>query len=169
MLRRTFLKTSLAAIGTAAVSRAGVAPRGLKIFACDWTLQKTCSPDAFPLAARIGLDGVQVDFGRVKDGVARPPLFDEAHQDRILAAAAEHRVAIASLALGVLNSVPLKCDEAAKQWANSVDRGRVGDDVVRARLASTLAGAAALVAENGQLALTGTTDLLVGVLDIRHR
>lgn len=117
MLRRTFLKSSLAAAGTAALARAiDVAPNGLRIFACDWTLQKTCSPDAFPLAARIGLDGVQVDFGRVKEGVPRPALFDEAHQDRILAAAAEHRVAIASLALGVLNSVPLKTEAAAKQW-----------------------------------------------------
>jgi len=87
-----------------------------RIFACDWTLGKACDPGSFAIASRIGLDGVQVDFGRVKEGVARPPLFDEAHQDRILAASAEQRVPIASLALGVLNNVPYKSDASAEQW-----------------------------------------------------
>lgn len=117
--RRTFLQSSLALAGAAAALRsaraAGVTP-GFRLFACDWTLQKTCSPDAFPLAARIGLDGVQVDFGRLREGVTALPLFDEAHQDKILAAAAGHRVAIASLAMGVLNSVPYKSDAATEQW-----------------------------------------------------
>jgi sugar phosphate isomerase/epimerase len=44
------------------------------------------------------------------------PLFNEAHQDKILAASARHRVAIASLAMGVLNSVPYKSDAATEQW-----------------------------------------------------
>jgi len=117
--RRTFLQSSLALAGAAAALRAaraaGITP-GFRLFACDWTLQKTCSPDAFPLAARIGLDGVQVDFGRLKEGVTTLPLFDEAHQDKILAAAAEHRIAIASLAMGVLNNVPYKSDAATEQW-----------------------------------------------------
>ena len=91
-------------------------PTGFNIFACDWTLGKRGSPESFEVAARVGLDGVQVDFGLVKEGVLKPPLFDEAHQERILAASAQHRVPIASLALGVLNHVPYKNDEAAKQW-----------------------------------------------------
>lgn len=121
--RRAFLAGSLAAGGLAclpstALLRAAQAARaaGFQLFACDWTLQKTSSPDSFPLARRIGLDGVQVDFGRVTESVKTPPLLDPAHQDRILAAAAEHRVAVASLALGVLNSVPYKSDAAAEQW-----------------------------------------------------
>lgn len=115
--RRRFLRTS------AAASAAALAPwlraaraLGFKIFACDWTLQKTSDPGSFELAARIGLDGVQVDFGRVKEGVARPPLLEPAHQERILAAAAEHKVAIASCAFGVLNSVPYKSEAATEQW-----------------------------------------------------
>lgn len=118
--RRTFLQSTLALAGAAAALRTARAAdptgKGFRLFACDWTLQKTCSPDAFPLAARIGLDGVQVDFGRLKEGVTTLPLFDEAHQEKILAAAAEHRVAIASLAMGVLNSVPYKSDAATEQW-----------------------------------------------------
>jgi L-ribulose-5-phosphate 3-epimerase len=94
----------------------GKSPAGFRIFACDWTLQKTCDPGSFAVAARLGLDGVQVDFGRVKEGVARLPLLEDAQQERILAASAEHRVPIASLALGVLNSVPYKSDPATEQW-----------------------------------------------------
>ena len=123
MHRRTFLKTSLGAVGATALlpsPRTGGAPAavgdGFRIFACDWTLQKAGDPGAFPLAARIGLDGVQVDFGRASDGETAPPLFATAQQDRILAASAEHGVAIASLALGVLNHVPYKSVAATEQW-----------------------------------------------------
>ena len=122
--RRTFLKHSLGAFAAATALpslRAATKspPPGFKIFACDWTLQKTCHPDAFEVAARLGLDGVQVDFGRLKPGETRLPLFDEAHQDRILAAAAQRKVAIASLALGVLNNVPYKSDAATEQWVQA--------------------------------------------------
>lgn len=122
--RRTFLRSALGAAGAWAGLRAARAAdaarmpteKGFRLFACDWTLQKTCNPDAFELAARIGLDGVQVDFGRLKEGVTTLPLFDEAQQEKILAASAQHRVAISSLALGVLNSVPYKSDAATEQW-----------------------------------------------------
>lgn len=116
--RRSFLKQSAAAAGAFALlrsTRAGAAT-GFRIFACDWTLRKTCDPESFELAARIGLDGVQVDFGRLAEGVTTLPLFSEAHQEKILAAAAKHGVAIASLAMGVLNSVPYKSDPVAEQW-----------------------------------------------------
>jgi sugar phosphate isomerase/epimerase len=121
--RRSFLKYSAGAVGGIGVlwsaqNKVATPPdlSGFRLFACDWTLQKSCSPEAFALAARIGLDGVQVDFGRVKEGVTSLPLFDEKHQDKILAAATQHGVAIASLALGVLNNVPYKNDSTAEQW-----------------------------------------------------
>lgn len=120
--RRAFLQRSVATAGALALApsrmfgAAAARPNGFRLFGCDWTLQKTCSPEAFAVAHRIGLDGVQVDFGRVKDPSERPPLFDPAHQDRILAAAAQHGVAISSLALGVLNAIPYKSGEATRQW-----------------------------------------------------
>lgn len=123
--RRTFLQHSLSAVGAAALLGTGRAAEkmatssagnGFRLFACDWTLQKTCNPDAFALAARVGLDGVQVDFGRLKEGVTTLPLFDPAQQERILAASAQHGVAIASLALGVLNHVAYKSEASAEQW-----------------------------------------------------
>lgn len=124
ILRRTFLKHSLGAIGAAAHLSARAAAtkpiaatgNGFRLFACDWTLQKTCNPEAFALAARIGLDGVQVDFGRLKAGVTTLPLFDPAHQDKVLAASDQHGVRIASLALGVLNNVAYKSEAGAEQW-----------------------------------------------------
>lgn len=121
ILRRSFLRQALgtaALLPAARTSRSADRPAaaGFQIFACDWTLRKTCDPDSFALAARIGLDGVQVDFGRLAEGATRLPLFDEAHQDRILEASSRHRVAIASLALGVLNSVPYKSDPVTEEW-----------------------------------------------------
>lgn len=116
LTRRHFLQRSLGSLALLPALRAANSGAGFKLFACDWTLQKTCHPDAFPLAARIGLDGVQVDFGRLKEGVTTLPLFDEKQQDAILAAAAEHKVAIASLALGVLNTVAYKSEAATAQW-----------------------------------------------------
>lgn len=120
--RRSFVQSSLAAVGVAALGRVAraadpvAAQPGFRIFACDWTLQKLCNPDAFELAARIGLDGVQVDFGRPKEGEATLPLFNKAQQDRIVAAAEKHRVVISSLAMGALNNIPYKSDRATEQW-----------------------------------------------------
>lgn len=122
--RRSFISGSLAFAGSAAfgtVARAAATTRpafgkGFSIFACDWTLEKSCDPEAFELARRIGLDGVQVDFGKPSGG-GRPRLFDEAVQDQIMAAAERQGVAVASLCLGVLNSIPYKSSTDAEQWA----------------------------------------------------
>lgn len=117
---RSVLAAGGAVIAAATMLRASRAAAsrgsGFQIFACDWTLRKKSSPGAFALADRIGLDGVQVDFGSPAAGAAAPPLFDPAHQDEILAASADHGVAIASLAMGELNGVPYKSDAAAEQW-----------------------------------------------------
>lgn len=121
--RRSFIKQTLGAAGAWALLRPARAaePKGFKIFACDWTLGLRCNPAAFELAARIGLDGVQVDFGKPAAGATVPPLFDAAQQERILAASAQHGVAISSLAMGVLNDVPYKSDAATEEWVlNSI-------------------------------------------------
>jgi len=123
LTRRSFLSASLAFAGAAAVGRLARAAAGrpeggpgFRIFGCDWTLEKSCNPEAFPLARRIGLDGVQVDFGRPPAGGGRPALFDEALQDRILSAADREGVAVASLCLGIANDVPYKRGPAAEAW-----------------------------------------------------
>ena len=118
MKRRTFFTTTALAALSAKISslRAATSGMNVKIGACDWTLKQATQPVALDLAKRIGLDGVQVDFGRTRDASGLLPLFDEALQDTYLAKSAELGVAIPSLAMGVLNEVPLKIEADAAKW-----------------------------------------------------
>jgi L-ribulose-5-phosphate 3-epimerase len=124
MKRRDFLKSASAA---AACSALGVPDfsqgaeeqkkcRLLGIGACDWTLRLTAKTESLDLAKRIGLDGVQVDFGHEVQANGKLPLHDEMLQDAFLAKSAETGVKVPSLALGVLNSIAYKSEENAKQW-----------------------------------------------------
>lgn len=88
-------------------------PRGFRIGVCDWTIGKRTDPTALALAKKIGLDGIQVDFG---GGEKDLPLFDPALQKRYLEEAQTQDVRIASLAMGVLNEVPYKSDLRAEKW-----------------------------------------------------
>ena len=89
------------------------APAGFKLGICDWTIGKTANPGSFEIAKRIGLDGVQVDFGSGENSL---PLFDEQLQQDILDAAKAQKMEVASLAMGVLNNVPYKSDRRAERW-----------------------------------------------------
>ncbi|MCH7559090.1 MAG: sugar phosphate isomerase/epimerase [Planctomycetes bacterium] len=87
--------------------------RGFKLAVCDWTIGKTADPASLEAAKRIGLDGVQVDFGRAETNL---PLFDADLQRRFLDEASRGDMEIASLAMGVLNGVPYKSDIRAELW-----------------------------------------------------
>ena len=124
--RRAFLATSAAALGAAVLPRPSLraqaapapgAEKGFRIFACDWTMGLSCDPAAFAMAARIGLDGVQVEFGKTPEADGSLPLFAAAKQDQILEAAAKHSVAVASLALGAVNRIPYKSAPEAEKLA----------------------------------------------------
>jgi sugar phosphate isomerase/epimerase len=92
------------------------APRGFSLGVCDWTIGKRCDPAALALAKKIGLDGVQVDFG---GGPAKdPPLFDAQLQSRYAEEVKAQGVRIASLAMGVLNEVAYKSDPRAEKWVD---------------------------------------------------
>jgi len=91
------------------------ASKGFKIGVCDWTIGKRSDPASFEVAKRIGLDGVQVDFG---GGEKDLQLFDIDLQARIVAAAAKHEMEIASLAMGNLNNVPYKSDPRTEGWVS---------------------------------------------------
>jgi len=86
---------------------------GFKIGVCDWTIGKMSDPASLEVAKRIGLNGVQVDFGRAEDDL---PLFDPELQKRFVDARQEHEMEIASLAMGVLNNIPYKNDPRAERW-----------------------------------------------------
>ena len=87
--------------------------RWFKIGACDWSLGKRSNPAAFDLAKQIGLDGVQVDMGSAANDMR---LRQPEVQKEYLATARRTGVAIASLAMGELNNVPLKSDPRAAEW-----------------------------------------------------
>jgi L-ribulose-5-phosphate 3-epimerase len=91
-------------------------PRGFRLGVCDWTIGKRCDPGAFALAKKIGLDGVQVDFGGGPD--KDPPLFDPQLQKRYTEQIAAQEMRIASLALAVLNEVAYKSDPRAEKWVD---------------------------------------------------
>lgn len=89
----------------------------LSLGVCDWTIGKTGDPAAFELAARLGLDGVQVSLVPKGDTLA---LADPVFRRTFLEAARKARLPITSLAIGDLNDVPLKSDPRAEVW---LDKG----------------------------------------------
>lgn len=99
--------------------RPGADPSGrtaaynLRLGVCDWTIGKTGDPAAFELAARLGLDGVQVSLVPKGDSLA---LADPELRRAFLQAARKARIPIASFAVGDLNDVPLQSDPRAERW-----------------------------------------------------
>ena len=117
MNRRVFSQTAISSLAIAVARlRAAVPGMGLKFGACDWTLKLTAKAESLDLAKRIGLDGVQLDFGSEPGADGRLPLFDQALQDAILAKSASLGVAVPSLAMGVLNKHGLKNSADAEKW-----------------------------------------------------
>ena len=89
--------------------------RGFKIGVCDWTIGKSADTASLEMAKRLGLDGVQVNFGSGQDDL---PLFNPELQKKFLESAREHEMEIVSLALGTLNDVPYKSDPRAERWVS---------------------------------------------------
>jgi sugar phosphate isomerase/epimerase len=120
----------LALTGACASRQGGQArkPKGFKLGVCDWTVGKTSHPESFDVAKRIGLDGVQVDFGRGEDDL---PLFDAGLQQDILGHVEQSGLEVASLAMGVLNNIPYKSDPRAERW---VDRAIDVCEVMRTNI-----------------------------------
>ena len=92
--------------------------RRFKIGACEWSLRKN-DPTCFDVAKEIGLDGVLVDLGRAANEMH---LLKPDVQKAYLDAAKRTGLEVASLAMGEMNSVPLKSDPRAEEWLEkSVD------------------------------------------------
>ncbi|MEI8372209.1 MAG: sugar phosphate isomerase/epimerase family protein [Planctomycetota bacterium] len=81
--------------------------KGFKIGGVDWELKGANNPEAFAVAARLGLDGVQVDLGNV-EAMRNPD-----RQKQFMTLAQKHHVEIASLALGIFGGLPLATDKRA--------------------------------------------------------
>jgi sugar phosphate isomerase/epimerase len=80
---------------------------------CDWTIEKSGDPAALELAAKFGLDGVQVSLNPNGESLA---LLDKDLQQTYLATIKKTGVQVASFCIGELNNVPLKSDPRAERW-----------------------------------------------------
>lgn len=95
-----------------------------QIGACDWSLGITCSPAVFDYAREIGLDGVQLSYNKREDETY---LLRPENQQAMREASKRTGVKIASLAIEIINSVPLKALENPQtvNWINgSIDAAK---------------------------------------------
>ena len=108
MKRRSALRhvALLSVAALAGLPKAALAKRkSFQIGACDWSLGPTCSPAVFDYAKELGLDGVQLSYNKQGD---ENYLLRPENQRAMREASQRTGVKIASLAIGLLNEVPLK-------------------------------------------------------------
>src|SRR5690242_12459808 len=79
----------------------------LRIGITDWNLKQTVQPEAVPIAARLGFDGVQVSCGRRLVG-DKMPLDNPETIAQYLKLAAENRIAIDGTCVDRLHDNGLK-------------------------------------------------------------
>ena len=83
LTRREMLATLTAAGLALRVAQIKAAAPGFKIGVCDWQINKRSDPAALEVAKRIGLDGVMVDMGSLKNDLhLRRPEFRRAIRKR---------------------------------------------------------------------------------------
>jgi L-ribulose-5-phosphate 3-epimerase len=111
--RRTLLKSGVAFTLGAEAARAGH-PK-LKIGVTDWNLYLGASPEAVPLAARLGFEGVQVSFGRkIADG--KLPADNPEIIERYRSLSKQYRMPIDGTCVDRLHDNGLKSDKQAPKW-----------------------------------------------------
>jgi L-ribulose-5-phosphate 3-epimerase len=72
---------------------------------CDWNLGDSADPSFIPLAARVGLEAMQVSVGTAPDNI---PLRETAVRRRYIELGKKHNMVYCSVAAGsILNSIPL--------------------------------------------------------------
>jgi len=113
--RRDALR-SLAAAGIGVRLARSAAP-AFRIGVTDWNLRLGANPEAVPLAAKLGFDGVQVSFGRklVDDKL---PVDNPATLAQYLKLAADHNIAIDGTCVDKLHDNGLKSDKLAVRWVS---------------------------------------------------
>jgi len=90
-----------------------VPPARFKIGGCDWSLKQEGKPEAFAVAKAAGLEGVEVSLGKGQDHLA---MSDPARREKILTAARETGLAVASTCLEIYHRDGLKSHPDAPKW-----------------------------------------------------
>ena len=93
-----------------------------RIGACDWSIGKTADVTGLQLAKNIGLDGLQVSLGNLKNNMH---LRQKELQQQYINMSRETGVKISSLGIGELNQIPYKSDPRTEEWVwDSIDVAR---------------------------------------------
>jgi sugar phosphate isomerase/epimerase len=143
--RREFLHS---AVAFSAISRLGFAKEQmLRIGVTDWNLNMGANPDAVPLAARLGFDGVQVSFGR-KLVDNKMPVDNPEVLARYRNLAKQYRIPIDGTCVDKLHDNGLKSDPLAPKW--------VGDSI---RMTTSLAAKVLLLPFFGRWALESWSEM----------
>ena len=115
--RRQFLGAAVAAAaGLGRGAPAGPAPK-LAIGVTDWNLKLGANPEAVPLAARLGFEGVQLSFGR-KTPDGKLPVDNPETVARYLQLAGENRMRIDGTCVDKLHEDGLKSEPRAVNWVS---------------------------------------------------
>ena len=111
--RRTFLQSAVAA---SLYPQMGFTQKEkLRIGVVDWKLNLAANPEAVPMAAKLGFDGIQINFGyTLVDG--RMPVDDPAVIARYLSLSGQHKIPIEGTSAGRLNANGLKNDPLGPKW-----------------------------------------------------
>ena len=120
--REAIQKGALLVAATSTFDFSGKPTPQFQLGACDWSVGKSLSPEAFDRAKEIGLQGIQVSYNTGKNHVG---LSDPATLQAIKDASKRTGIKVSSLAIGELNRNPYKSDPKTEAWVwNSVDAAR---------------------------------------------
>lgn len=123
LLTNTALLTALAPLANLNKLLAAEGKRKFHIGTCDWSIGKDSDIGAFDIAKQIGLDGIMVNMGSVKNNLH---LRDKVLQQSYLEASERTGVKIASIAIGELNNVPYKSDPQTEEWVwDSINAAKI--------------------------------------------
>jgi L-ribulose-5-phosphate 3-epimerase len=111
--RRKFLGSAAAA--SVSFRLAIAREEKLRIGVTDWNLKLGANPEAVPLAAKLGFEGVQISFGRklVDD---KMPADDPEVIARYLSLSRQHKIPIDGTCVDKLHDNGLKSDPLAPKW-----------------------------------------------------
>ena len=111
------LAAGVCAAATAASAATGkIKVPGLHIGVTDWNLGLTTKVEALAFAKKIGFEGVEVSFGRPKEGAGKLPIDDAALLERYQAEFKRTKLKLSSMCLDVLHANNLKDNPLGPKW-----------------------------------------------------
>lgn len=115
--RRCILQSGIAALVAGAGESSAAAQPEVWIGSMDGVLKMSGKPEAFALAAKLGLEGVEVNLHRAGKAEALV-LSDPEVQAQYLAASKLHKLPVAGVVLSVLHQNHFKNDKMALKWVH---------------------------------------------------